>query len=38
VNYTGSTGFGQRSILSLIGKIGYLEVEEVQVIVSIVYS
>ncbi len=28
VNYTGSTGFGNDSILSLVGKIGQLEVNE----------
>lgn len=31
VNYRGSTGFGQDSILSLIGQIGSQDVKDVQV-------
>lgn len=32
VNYRGSTGFGQDSILSLIGQIGSQDVKDVQVL------
>lgn len=31
VNYRGSTGFGQDSILSLPGNVGYQDVKDVQV-------
>lgn len=34
VNYRGSTGFGQDSILSLIGQIGSQDVKDVQVAAS----
>lgn len=38
VNYRGSTGFGQDSILSLIGHIGGQDVKDVQVLAGVLLS
>jgi acylaminoacyl-peptidase len=38
VNYRGSIGFGQASIDALLGHVGTMDIQDVQVSVSVLYN